>query len=331
MVEIASGPDVVRLVVLPYFGYLAWRDYRTRRVPNRLWFPLAGLGILLFAWELSLVIDGPSLDRRQFLLRVAVSLGVVLPTGYLFARLGAFGGADAKAFYLIALLFPTVPEYDLGAVATVPVIETTSGVFSLTILTNAVLVGSVYPAVLAVRNAAQGHLGLAMFVVTPIRWDEAPRRHGSLLGLADRWPTDDRRVAGLGAFLGRRRVDLDAVRMYLEWRAVSLAELRAAPERYRDPASLPAEPAEPGDGSIATDGGSYDDPWGTAVFLASIDRSAYGTTPEQLRDGLETLTAEDVVWLSPGIPFLVPVFVGLVLSVSCGDLLFGLLTALAGG
>ncbi len=330
MAEIASGPDIVRLVVLPYFGYLAWRDYRTRRVPNRLWLPLAGLGIVLFVWELSMVIDGPSLDRQRFLSRVAVSLGIVLPTGYLFARLGGFGGADAKAFYLIALLFPTVPEYNVGAIETVPVVEATSGVFSLTILTNAVLAGGIYPAVLAVQNAMRGHVGPAMFVATPIQWDKAPQRHGSLFRLSGQEPTDDHRLTGFGVSLGQRRVDLDAVRMYLKWRGVSLAELRSAPKQYRDPASLPAEPAEPGDGSVATDGGADDDPWGAEVFLASIDGSAYGTTPEQLRDGLETLTAEDVVWLSPGIPFLVPVFAGLVLSVTCGDLLFGLLTVLVG-
>jgi len=58
------------------------------------------------------------------------------------------------------------------------------------------------------------------------------------------------------------------------------------------------------------------------------DRNAYGTTPETLRDGLAVLTSEDTVWMTPGTPFLVPMFGGLVALVY-GDLLveiIGLLT-----
>jgi preflagellin peptidase FlaK len=70
------------------------------------------------------------------------------------------------------------------------------------------------------------------------------------------------------------------------------------------------------------------DPWGAAAFLASLDDGAYGTTPEQLRAGLELLVERDEVWLTPGVPFIVPTFVGLVLAVTYGDLLFRLLVLL---
>ena len=38
------------------------------------------------------------------------------------------------------------------------------------------------------------------------------------------------------------------------------------------------------------------------------------------------LVAEDEVWISPGIPFIVPTFVGLVLSLTYGDVLVSLLS-----
>ncbi len=65
-----------------------------------------------------------------------------------------------------------------------------------------------------------------------------------------------------------------------------------------------------------------DDPWGAERFLDSIEGSAYGTSPEKLRGGLDLVTTRESVWISPGIPFLVPMFVGLVVAFVYGDVLF---------
>jgi len=40
------------------------------------------------------------------------------------------------------------------------------------------------------------------------------------------------------------------------------------------------------------------------------------------------LAAEDPVWISPGIPFLVPLFFGLLVSLTVGDVLFVVLQTL---
>jgi preflagellin peptidase FlaK len=147
--------------------------------------------------------------------------------------------------------------------------------------------------------------------------------------------------------------------MYLRWRGLSLSALRENPDRFRNPASLPPDPNRPGDGAIPTDGrddetateettatafgdaepwapethlvANGDDPWGAAAFLDDIEGSAYGTSAETLRDGLDSLADDDVVWISPGIPFLVPLFVGLVLAFVYGDLLFAMFQALGIG
>jgi len=172
---------------------------------------------------------------------------------------------------------------------------------------------------------------------TPIEAADATRRYGVLLEFAEGRLRDARSLSAVRSHLSWRRLDLDALRMYLQWRDLDLASVRADPDRYRDPDSLPDDPNPPGTGSIATsnvdgtasavetDGGTTDDPWGAEAFLDDIEGDAYGTTPEMLRDGLETLTEEDVVWISPGIPFIVPMFFGLVVSFVYGDLLFTLL------
>jgi len=239
-----------------------------------------------------------------------------------------------------------------------PVVETTIGVFSLTVLSNTVLMGLAYPVVLAARNAVSGYVSPGMFVAKPVPVAEATEEYGTLLEFPDRSLTDDLSPSGIRSYFSYRGLDLDALRMYLRWRGLSLAAIRDDPGRYRDPDSLPDEPDHPGDGSIVAGGGSsdpdtrrenesdaepgangasadenganagseeYDDPWGAEAFLDDIEGSAYGTTPETLRDGLELLAGRETVWVSPGIPFLVPLFAGLLASLTAGDLLFFLL------
>ncbi|MFP9191569.1 A24 family peptidase C-terminal domain-containing protein [Natronosalvus vescus] len=338
-VPIASTPDLLRLVVVPVFAWAAVRDVKTRRISSTVWIPLSALAAILFLWDGWVASrTGGYVWTHEFLIPAAMSLGLVVPLAYLFWWFGGFGGADAKALLVLALLVPTYPAYVIGSLTFPAVAPQTAMPFSLTILTNAVLIGALIPVALAVRNAVAGRISLVMFVGWPTAWDAIPTTHGRLL------ETPEGRT--------RHGLDLDALRMYLRWRGLSLEELRADPEGYRDPVSLPAEPNPPTDGAVTAtvteataDGGSSaaadgdgadgvasttrpdpvgDDPWGVATFLEDIDGTAYGTDPETLRDGLEVLATEDVVWVSPGTPFLVPVFGGLLVALVYGDLLLGL-------
>ena len=341
----ASTPDLLRLVAVPFFGYVAYRDIKTRRVPNELWYPLVALALALLVWDAYTVFEAGSsytaqIERRRFILGVGVSLFFVVPLVYGFWLIGGFGGADTKAFWVIALLFPVFPVYDLREIGVdylLPVVEPNIPAFSLTILSNTVVVGIAYPFLLAARNALSGYISPGMFVAKPVSVPDIVEEYGTILSFPDRGLTDDLSLSGLRSYFSWRGLDIDALRMYLQYRDLSLADLRETPAVFRDPATLPEEPNDPGDGSIdvATDGGTdegpadgeaeYDDPWGAEAFLDDIEGSAYGTTPEALREGLEMLVGEDEVWISPGIPFLVPLFFGLLVSLTVGDLLFVLL------
>jgi preflagellin peptidase FlaK len=278
-------------------------------------------------------------ERRLFAIRVGVSLLLVAPLGYAFWWLGGFGGADAKAVMVLALLFPTYPTLLLPA-GVLPAEQATLGVFSLTVLSNTVVVGVTYPLVLAARNALRGRFALPMFVGRPVAVEDLTDEYGRLLETEDGF--------------SRGGLDLDALRMYLRWRGTTLAALRADPEGHRDPTTLPPpeERGDPGDGAIrggapadpdgagdaVPDGGSAaedvaggeddTDEWGAEAFLGDVEGSAYGTTPGELRAGLDLVAEREVVWISPGIPFLVPTFVGLVVALTFGDLLFAGLAAL---
>jgi len=359
---LATGPDLIRLLAIPVFGWTAYRDVKTRRVPNRTWYPLAALGVVALVWESYLVLTDPLLFVRPFVLQVVLSIGIVVPLAYAFWWIGGFGGADVKALWAIAIVFPTVPTYYLPS--TVLPLVSQQAVFPMTVLSNTVFVGLAFPVGLAVRNLLTGDTGPLMFLARQVRADRIVDEYGAMLHPA---PAEAGVVASANHYLSMRAskqgLDLDALRMYLQYRGLTLAQLRADPDYYRDPETLPAGPNPPGDGSIqpddalAPDGGettgtadgttvsvatdttaadtatdapadegdtAEPDPWGAAAFLDDIDRSAYGTTPESLRWGLDTLVAEETVWLSPGTPFLVPLFFGLLVSLTYGDLLFGL-------
>ncbi|NKE36966.1 peptidase A24 [Natronococcus sp. JC468] len=328
--DVATVPDLLRLLAVPVFGWAAVRDARTRRIPSTLWIPLALLGAVLLVWEGALARGiGPTVWRYEFLVPAAISLGFVVPFAYLCWWIGGFGAADGKALLVLAVLFPTAPQYGVGSWS-VPVATSPLGAFSFTILTNTVLVALAIPFALAARNAAAGRFTRLMFVGRPVDWDRVPTTHGKLLSA----PAED---AGGG-------LDLDALRMYLRWRGLTLAAVRERADRVRDPATLPAAPNPPTDGAVGarprTDGDGalegtsaasspepreYDDPWGAEAFLEDIDGTAYGTTPTELRAGLEALATRDRVWVSPGMPFLVPLALGLVIALAYGDVLLGTL------
>jgi len=344
LVAVASTPDLLRLVAVPVFAWAAVRDVKTRRISSDVWIPLSVLALALFLWEGTVAYRAGGLAwTQEFLVPATMSLGVVVPLAYLFWWFGGYGGADAKALLVIALLFPTVPTYTLVGVTFPFATPDLLTPFSLTILTNAVIFGAALPLVLAVRNAAAGRFDRVMIVGWPTHWREVGATHGRLL------ETPEGRT--------RRGLDLDALRMYLRWRGLDLETLRRDPDTYRDPASLPAEPNPPTDGAVhavvgaetagndepqtgstslesqaapaaesdqgGTRGPAADpaDPWGAEAFLADIEGTAYGTDPDTLRGGLEVLTSAERVWVSPGTPFLVPVFVGLLVALVYGDLL----------
>ncbi len=368
---VASVPDLLRLLFVPVFAWAAYRDVRTRRLPNRLWPPLALLGLVTLAWDAVVRFPFAGYDDRVFLIRVGFALVFLLPFSYAAYLLRAFGGADAKAMMVLALGFPITPTYALptelvtalppGVVTalprlSLPLYPSVLGVVAMSALTNAVLVALLFVLGLALRNALAGRVSLAMFVGWPTSVDDVPERYGTLLDTDGTLPS-----SGL---------DLDALRMYLRWRGCSLADLRSDPARFRDPASV-GETFEPTDGAVhrqetpVRDGGddviddseegdewagtgfvssktrqagpekpetdeseSVHDPWAAEAFLDDVDGSAYGTTPESLREGLQTVAGQQRVWVSPGLPFVVPLFGGLLVALTYGDALTVLLQAL---
>jgi len=157
-------------------------DWRTRRVRNRVWYPLVAVGAALA------MVDWATGDQR-LPGDLALSVGFTSAFAYLLYRLGLFGGADAKALMAISLAVPQYPLFLFDGY-TLPILHLRLGflpIFAFTALVNAVLLTAVLPLALLVRNATRlgsrrlrGKWGLALLGY-PIPLERLPRPHLRLL------------------------------------------------------------------------------------------------------------------------------------------------------
>jgi preflagellin peptidase FlaK len=92
------------------------------------------------------VYESLSKTPHQLIFGVA---GIILMVSlaYLFYRIGAYGGADAKALMVIALTFPFYPEFP-----PFPILNKGFGIFAFSTLSNSVIAAPFMVIVFAVRN-----------------------------------------------------------------------------------------------------------------------------------------------------------------------------------
>ena len=131
--------DLIKLFICLLFLLYSCRcDLKTRTVPNELW------GVVFVA-ALPLVIADALAQGRRYLLSMAVSVVAIYIFVYILFRLGAFGGADAKALIAISFIFPAFPDitvfgYGLPLSGAPPL-----NIFAFSTLANAVLLTIVVP------------------------------------------------------------------------------------------------------------------------------------------------------------------------------------------
>ncbi len=224
-------------------------------------------------------------------LAISFTLGVVF--GYGFYYLGTFGGADRYALVVLGFVFPMYPF--LGTQFEPAVVSDTQ-VFFLAILGNTVLAGIVYPLKLFVENIVKRNTAnpLIMLLAKRVPTDSLHNEFGKIIGT-----DEDVSIRKSGLFGGTEGVsDIDFFRDYVEWRNV---------ESLRDVREMDLKLSQFVD----------ETPWATDDL-------------ERDKKELRRIAEQDAVWISPGIPFIVPMFIGLVVAVAYGDVLFALMRAVFG-
>jgi preflagellin peptidase FlaK len=232
-------------------------------------------------------------DPGTVLTFLAVSFGFGVLFGYGFYYLGTFGGADRYALVVLAFLFPLYPFFGSPYE---PLVVPEVRLFILSILGNTVLAGVAYPLKLFGENTVKRNTAnpLLMLLAKRVSTDNLHDEFGRIIG-----KDGDVSLRRSGIFGGTEGItDIDFVRDYVEWRGIdSIREVREVDLLLED---FVAET-----------------PWESD----DLQRDA-----EELRG----IADEDAVWISPGIPFIVPMFVGLLVSLTAGDVLFALMRAAFG-
>jgi preflagellin peptidase FlaK len=126
-------PLIATLIAIIACFIASYTDIRWGIIPNKLTFPLIGLGIALN------VLIAFMIDSIWYLIASLVITLVVFGLGYLFWRLGAWAGGDVKLYTALAALipfyFPLVSYQVLGV--EMPIIATYP--FPFTIIINSIL------------------------------------------------------------------------------------------------------------------------------------------------------------------------------------------------
>ena len=242
---------------------------------------------------IALVADIFLRDPGTVLTFLAVSFAVGVVFGYGFYYLGTFGGADRYALVVLAFLFPLYPF--VGSPYE-PLVVPEVPLFILSILGNTVLAGVAYPLKLFGENLVKRNTTnpVMMLLAKRVSTDTLHDQFGRILG-----KDGDVSLRRSGIFGGTEGItDIDFVRDYVEWRGIdSIHDAREMDLLLED---FVAET-----------------PWDSD----NLQRDA-----NELRD----IAEEDAVWVSPGIPFIVPMFVGLLVALTAGDVLFALMRAAFG-
>lgn len=131
-------------------SYASWRDIETREVSDITWIVFGSFGLLMDAYEVA--------TGRLNLLHTAGPILLSTLLSFLLGYLGLFGGADFKAFVILAVLQPYPP----GLIT--PALKVTSVIYPLTIFSNSALAGASFAFVLLIRNLYAAHRGLPLFV-----------------------------------------------------------------------------------------------------------------------------------------------------------------------
>ncbi len=135
------------LFCVPFLLVASYSDIKKRSVDNKVWLVMLVGGIFFISYEFSVY-------KIFSLPPLFISAGFIFILAYFLFQIGAFGGADAKALIVLAIIFPVYPDLQFFGYA-LPLNRPLYDIFALSILGNAALLTIVVPIGLAAYNIAK--------------------------------------------------------------------------------------------------------------------------------------------------------------------------------
>lgn len=243
--------DILKIIFcIPFLIYSCYSDIKTRRVTNKLWL------IMLTGAFFFIIYDVSKYSASYYLVRLFISVGFIYAFMYIIFRIGMFGGADAKLFIVLSVIFPIYPALNYFGY-NFPLNKPLIDLFAYNIFDNTVILLVVSPIVLTaynlIKNGLHANKSLFIFIGYRTKISELPGKH---------------------------------IKMIQNFEEV--------------------------DGKV-----QFRFKWGGVEIDETIIR--------ELKSLSEKGLIKDEVWVTPGIPSMVPITAGFFIAIFYGDLLFELI------
>lgn len=341
--KIAITPDLLRLLVIPFFVYLAWIDLKTRRIYDNAWIPMIGIAFLALTWDIYTIALTPVQDQQEFFFALSLSIIVIPALAFvLWENEILSGDADLKAFSVLAILIPTTPSYTILGKA-FPIVSPATELFALTVLTNTLVLTAIVPLGTAAINMHRGIVNRTIFYTLIIQTNKLPTVDG-VVKLHSLRNTEDSNGT-------HTEIDLDLLRLYLRWREITIEDLQNNSQEIRgtqpEDTVIPTTTAITGDhdkphinpvngekrlqspiqtpyskGEVSDSNTEDIDEWSAELFCQELTPTQYtvDTTPNELREFLNVISEKDCVQVQPHFPLFVFIALGIISAFTFGDL-----------
>lgn len=262
-----------------------------------------------------LLIFSSSQVTNTLLLTILSNIGLAILLGlflHLFPNIG-MGGADFVALVTIGFLLPVYPELGPLPYLTTPDVPFPDALITLpvmNVITNTAFIALLYLPFLPVKNVLLNETDKPFLTAftTEVPLDELHTTHGRVIPT---WKFED--ASTMERFkLYFSGLDTFFLREYFEWRQTVSSE---NPQSFADENSIYLQRFL--DNHRELFDYDEDEGWDTKTFDAD-------------EEFMEQLLEQDSVRLMPGIPFIVPMFVGVLLLLTVGDILYIVLLAMNG-
>jgi preflagellin peptidase FlaK len=307
--------DLLRvLVILPVLLYASYTDILDRRVDDKVWAIPTFLALILLSWDAYV-----STTPASVALAALFSMITVGGVSYIIYHFRIFYGADYKAFLLIAILFPWHPEigslpifdfvqfYEMGEIFNIysfdNIINTlvtysAMDLFGFTVFVNTTVFSITYFVINSGHNMKSGsfkiYKPLRSLCARQVRVSELDNIHAQIVNESK----STNKISQGVEFIrnGLTGLSTDFFRDYETW--------------YCENKTV----------SQNVDINDIDDLDFDAFLKDNEDWAS--TNPEEDKQRIRDILARDTVWVTPGVPFIVPITLGLISALTLGNIMY---------
>lgn len=309
--------DFIRIVLgVVLFGLAAYHDINGRHIPDYIWNVLVVGGGVLFSIHIL-----SSVTPFELISRYVANIGLAIAIGWGMYLSGLFGGADAKAITAIAVLFPVHPHLGMvslaGASYSIPVytpviappFDYVLPLVILTFLANTAIFGVVYPASLILRSLKRGVDRSQPF--NSVLGDQVAIKdlldyHGIVVDASVYGSIDEMSALQQYRQSTSNGLHLEFIRDYVGWYQ----------DKYDKDATI-----EDVDWKISEFVSDYNEQ-ADENYQMQFEGNPFADSVSDVEDILSRLQNQQHVLVTPGFPFIVPMFFGVLSMVTIGDLVF---------